>query len=161
MRFTLRHLSLLALVVGVLAFSTAARADTFFTFTYTGSGVSASGAFEVHGSTIIDLTGMRNGSPINALLPGQDGGDEHFNAAGNPYFTFAGLSFSTVDGTDANLYFNGGNYVDEVFGADGTFDTPVDLTVTPAPVPEPSSFFLLGSGILGLAGATRRRFLRS
>jgi len=30
-----------------------------------------------------------------------------------------------------------------------------------SPAPEPSSIFFLGTGILGFAGATRRRLLRS
>lgn len=34
----------------------------------------------------------------------------------------------------------------------------VELDATYAPVPEPSTFALLGTGILGLAGATRRSF---
>jgi hypothetical protein len=35
----------------------------------------------------------------------------------------------------------------------------VELDVTYSPVPEPSAFALLGTGILALAGATRRRLL--
>jgi hypothetical protein len=43
-----------------------------------------------------------------------------------------------------------------------TFQTGVDLSsgnLTPAAVPEPSSFILLGSAMLGFAGMTRRRFV--
>jgi hypothetical protein len=36
----------------------------------------------------------------------------------------------------------------------------VSVAATPAATPEPSSFLLLGSGILALAGAARRRFVR-
>jgi len=36
----------------------------------------------------------------------------------------------------------------------------VSVAATPAATPEPSSFLLLGSGILALAGAARRRFAR-
>ena len=35
----------------------------------------------------------------------------------------------------------------------------IDSMTTVAPTPEPSSLFLLGSGILGAAGVIRRRFI--
>jgi hypothetical protein len=34
-----------------------------------------------------------------------------------------------------------------------------DISVTPSPTPEPGSLLLLGSGVLGLAGAVRRQLL--
>lgn len=46
-------------------------------------------------------------------------------------------------------------------GGSGTVDIPYTLQVegTYSPVPEPSSIVLLGTGILGLAGFARRKFL--
>ena len=58
---------------------------------------------------------------------------------------------------------NGGDssfFEDDQNGTIGPVGTDVAFTLSNASTPEPSSLVLAGSGVLGLAGVARRRFLR-
>jgi hypothetical protein len=92
---------------------------------------------------------------------------------GGGYLDIYGLLFDVAGGYTANVWSNG---VVPGFGLTygagdalngtvlTTYGEPFSGTSIDgnfAPTPEPSTFLFLGTGILGLAGATRRRFAKS
>ena len=171
----------LALVSACLA----ARADSFdFTFgnpsnSFSGSGVLTTGTLEAPGEySIASVTGTaettvngRNLAINSILAPGtfptpSNGGS--FPANDNTLFVTNGigsldgdgLSFILNNGAQINLYNPQGSADDALLDqANGTIvseDVPITITAV-SPVPEPSTFTLLCAGLLGVAGAVKRR----
>lgn len=96
---------------------------------------------------------------IQFYSSGASGGFSTGNVNG---FPGDGLAFddAQLGPTGAVLFTLGANNVINFTMGTTNFGNGVTATITPAATPEPSSLFLLGTGVLGLAGAARRRFTR-
>ena len=162
----------------------AARADSFnFSFgtsssPFSGSGVLTTGTPEAPGEYPIDsVTGLVETVPngtslkISSILPSgsfptpTNGGsfpanDNTLFVANNVgSFSQDGLSFTLGNGAQINLY-NDGPGDDALLERSSGADVVEDVTITITPVattPEPSTFVLLGTGVLAVAGAVKRR----
>jgi hypothetical protein len=164
-------------LLAALAIPAAARADTVsFTFTPTGgtavtftlspSQISAEvGGFVTQYRPIsfsdgtTDIVAFLNpASPF--LMPGQHIDFEIQNLAGSDASGFDGVQL--YSGDESAPVFTSGTYN---LGAATGFANSVGGTLVidagPAPVPEPSPLVLLATGVLGSAGALRRRCIKA
>ena len=163
----------IALLLVATAF-VAARADSFDFAVNGGSGsFSGTGTFtttsEGGGQFLItDITG----TGVTGLIApnGFNGNDNLLFPTSTPTLDSHGFSFTDVNGPDhfnVNIFDNISGYFAFLQDEDNFTETiPVTFTVSPtpegpSPVPEPSSFFLLGTGILSAAVLLRRRIRRN
>ncbi|RZU39727.1 PEP-CTERM sorting domain-containing protein [Edaphobacter modestus] len=157
---------LFAIVATLAASSFLARADTFnFAVSGSAGGISGSGIFTASetGSGDFLIIGITGTGVTGLIAPGGfNGNDNLLFPSSQPVLDSQGFSFTAVDGPDqfdVNVFSDGTGYFAFFRDQDAFTDTlPISFELGPAtsPIPEPPTLFLIGTGLLGAAGAVRK-----
>ncbi|GET41407.1 PEP-CTERM sorting domain-containing protein [Microseira wollei] len=165
-----------AVAAGMVMASSPASAAQLYNFSYSGTGIDATGTLTLGapgtdpGSFLITgITGERNGVAITSLLPvgsypvGSDPvtgdpavpNDNLFFPNQDIKLSFAGFSFQTVDGNKYNPYYDAEVKSYRECSTTGCAVEDPKVTFTSTAVPEPAS--VLGLVAFGALGATLTR----
>jgi hypothetical protein len=168
-----KPLFLCALVAAAALSVQSAKADTFsISFDGGSLGYSGSGIFVGSETSpgVFDLTSVLGGSVTDpgfgtssiVSLSDYAGSDNTLTYPnGGQYFDLNGLAFTLANGVSINLfdYVAGSELFEGALESNPNGDISEFVTESVGPVPEPSTFVLVGTSILGAAGLFRRRFL--